>query len=78
MRWYTLLWEVFKAWRRDEKRVAGVRRGRCFQKKDTPATPADGVKRAKGKATVTLVSARVIRANGDVEQIDLGEDSDNG
>jgi len=73
------IWEKFKAWRRGEVMRPGVSRGRCFVKKEDlnkptiPGVPApDSVKRVSAKPIVKLVGLRVIRANGDIEDIKHG------
>lgn len=63
------LWEKFKAWRRGERMVPGVNRGRCFVKKNGEDTPAGGVKNTKAKAKAELVGIKIIRADGTKEVI---------
>lgn len=66
MGYFKTMWEDFKAYRRDEVRVApkGVR-GRVYAEKDAPTSPGHSVA-SKGKAELEMI---VTRVNGDVERI---------
>ena len=63
------LWEAFKAWRRGEKRVASGVRGRCYTREGRPVT---GPTKTRAKASAKLASIRIVRANGDIEEIKHG------
>lgn len=62
---YIRLWEKFKGWRRGEKMIPGVNRGRCFIKEDKES----GIIQCKAQPKVSLVGIKVIRANGEIEEI---------
>jgi hypothetical protein len=65
--WYIL--ELFYAWRRNERRIAPVgATGRVYARKTTdPTSPSSMVAKS---SPIGTISAKVIRANGQVE--DLG------
>lgn len=67
----TVMWERYKAWRRGERMLAGVTKGRCFVKKDNtsiskPGSPSVDI---TVEPTLELVGIRVTRADGTVEEI---------
>lgn len=57
------LWERFKAWRRGERMLKGVNRGRCFEKKES-----GGGFSAKAQPKIE-VTAKIIRADGTEEKL---------
>lgn len=63
-------WERFKAWRRGERMIKGVSRGRCFEKKelDIPEPPTGGVRVCKLKPTISLIGITITRKDGTVEE----------
>lgn len=61
-------WDRFKAWRRGERKVKGVTRGRCYEKKNADKQQG-GAHRAKAKCEAKLTGIKVIRKDGTEEVI---------
>ena len=61
---------MFKAWRRKERKVKGVSRGRCFEKKQSDPVDSTNV---SSIGTAKLTNIKITRANGSVEHRDTGE-----
>jgi len=63
--------EIFKAWRRGEKKIYGApMRGRCFEKKEQK--PSNGVMTSKATPIVKITKMTVIRKDGSREEIKNG------
>ena len=69
-----VIWELYKAWRRGERRVKGSpMRGRCFEKKGQLNDPNSGNhNKATAEPTMKITSMKVIRKDGTTEDIDCG------
>ena len=67
---FRLVWEIYKAWRRKEKKLKGVHHGRCFVKKNTST---GGSHKVAATAVAKLVKVKITRADGSVEYRDVGE-----
>jgi len=66
---YIRLWEKFKAWRRNETMLPDVNRGRCFVSNRPEKRALTGPIKVAAKSSAELVGIRIIRANGDIEEI---------
>lgn len=67
-----VVYELYKAWRRGERRIKGSpMRGRCFEKKDKSGSSGAPMA-SKSEPKLELTSMKVIRKDGTTEDIDCG------